>query len=229
MNWRGRCTAASCRNRKFKSLENEQNSVRFTPNSGHYANIDLNYRFVLPKAAISLQAHCIAGVRLVDSAKLNDWMQVIGLFGVLGGLIFVGMQLRLDRQVAVADRVSQTQVAVMYWAELVNEHPEIWAKGRAGDQLSDLEAIQFEALADAWEINHWSAWIKSQQLGLTAPERFVRETAVEIYTHPGLMAYWRRHTSRFRQTRDTGPEINSGGWMDAVDEEIRHLEQEGAR
>ena len=165
----------------------------------------------------------------MDSAKLNSWMQVIGLFGVLGGLIFVGMQLRLDRQVAVADRVSQTQVTVMYWAELVNEHPEVWAKGRAGDQLSDLEAIQFKALADAWEINRWSAWVKSQQLGLTSPERFVREAAVDIYTNPGLMAYWRRHTSRYRQMHDTGPEINSGGWMDAVDEEIRQLEQEVAR
>ena len=156
-------------------------------------------------------------------------MQVIGLFGALGGLTFVGMQLRLDRQVAAADRVGQTQVAMMYWAELVNERPEIWAKGRAGDQLSDLEAIQFEALADAWEINRWSAWVKSQQLGLTAPERFVREAAFDIYTHPGLMAYWRRHTSQYRQMHDTRPQINSGGWMDAVDAEICNLEQEVAR
>ncbi len=165
----------------------------------------------------------------MDSAKLNDWMQVIGLFGVLGGLIFVGMQLRLDRQVAAADRVSQTQVAMMYWAELVNEHPEIWAKGRAGDQLSDLEAIQFEALADAWEINRWSAWVKSQQLGLTAPERFVRQAAVDIYTHPGLMAYWRRHITRleqWEQWRRSEPQHNSGDWTNSVNAEIQRLEQD---
>ena len=39
----------------------------------------------------------------MDSKKLNDWLQVAGLFGVVAGLIFVGLQLSLDRIVAVAD------------------------------------------------------------------------------------------------------------------------------
>ena len=53
--------SASCRNRKFKLLENEQNNVRFAPQSGHYASIDLNYRFV-PKAALRLNGKIGSGV-----------------------------------------------------------------------------------------------------------------------------------------------------------------------
>jgi len=38
----------------------------------------------------------------MDSAKLNDWMQVIGIFAVVASLIFVGLQMRQDRQIALS-------------------------------------------------------------------------------------------------------------------------------
>ncbi len=38
----------------------------------------------------------------MDSAKLNDWMQVFGIFAVVGSLIFVGMQMKQDRDIALS-------------------------------------------------------------------------------------------------------------------------------
>jgi hypothetical protein len=38
----------------------------------------------------------------MNSAKLNDWLQVIGLFGVIASLIFVGMQMKQDREIALS-------------------------------------------------------------------------------------------------------------------------------
>ena len=38
----------------------------------------------------------------MDSAKLNDWLQVIGLFGVIGSLVFVGLQMKQDRDIALS-------------------------------------------------------------------------------------------------------------------------------
>ena len=38
----------------------------------------------------------------MNSAKLNDWLQVIGLFGVIASLIFVGMQMKQDRDIALS-------------------------------------------------------------------------------------------------------------------------------
>ena len=37
----------------------------------------------------------------MDSAKLNDWLQIIGLFGVIAGLFFVGLQMRQDQKIAM--------------------------------------------------------------------------------------------------------------------------------
>jgi hypothetical protein len=36
----------------------------------------------------------------MNSAKLNDWMQVIGIFALVASLIFVGLQMQQDRVIA---------------------------------------------------------------------------------------------------------------------------------
>ena len=38
----------------------------------------------------------------MDSAKLNDWMQVVGIFAVVASLIFVGLQMKQAQDIAVA-------------------------------------------------------------------------------------------------------------------------------
>ena len=36
----------------------------------------------------------------MDSAKLNDWMQVIGIFALVASLIFVGLQMKQEHEIA---------------------------------------------------------------------------------------------------------------------------------
>ena len=38
----------------------------------------------------------------MSSSKLNDWLQVIGLFGVIASLVFVGLQMMQDREIALS-------------------------------------------------------------------------------------------------------------------------------
>jgi len=160
---------------------------------------------------------------LMDSHKVNDWLQVIGLFGVLGGLIFVGVQLRLDRQVALRSGVEEATTAVMYWAELVAAYPEAWRKGASGDRLTPDETVQFEALAEALAIHRYSAWNRNTQVGVQPPERFIGEAALDFYTNPGLLAWWQRHQERLES-------VGAGGSLfdTAVDEEIRRLAQQNS-
>ena len=43
----------------------------------------------------------------LDTSKLNDWLQVVGLFGVIASLVFVGLQMKQDREIAIADAYQQ--------------------------------------------------------------------------------------------------------------------------
>jgi hypothetical protein len=38
----------------------------------------------------------------MDSAKLNDWMQVAGIFALVASLIFVGMQMKQEQEIALS-------------------------------------------------------------------------------------------------------------------------------
>ena len=52
----------------------------------------------------------------MDSAKLNDWMQVVGIFAVFASLIFVGLQMRQDREIALAGQYQErSTMAIEYW------------------------------------------------------------------------------------------------------------------
>ena len=43
----------------------------------------------------------------MDSAKLNDWAQVVGIFALVASLVFVGLQLKQSQDIALA-QASQT-------------------------------------------------------------------------------------------------------------------------
>lgn len=52
----------------------------------------------------------------MDSAKLNDWMQVVGIFAVVASLIFVGLQMKQDREIALAAQFQQrVETALSLW------------------------------------------------------------------------------------------------------------------
>ena len=51
----------------------------------------------------------------MNSAKINDWLQVVGLFGVIGSLMFVGLQMKQDQEIAMsATSQGRTELAVQF-------------------------------------------------------------------------------------------------------------------
>ena len=53
----------------------------------------------------------------MDSAKLNDWMQIVGIFAVVLSLIFVGLQLKQSQEIAIA---AQYQARFSTMAEILS-------------------------------------------------------------------------------------------------------------
>ncbi len=161
----------------------------------------------------------------MDSAKVNDWLQIVGMFGLLGGLIFVGLQLRLDRQDAVTQAAYSSTEVRIHWAELVNDNADVWVKGSAGEPLSATETARFNALAHAHELYHYQAWRRAGQISRQPPELWVLMAAAEFHRHPGLLQWWRTrqsHTEAIRQRLGRPP----SAWVTAVEEELGRLERE---
>lgn len=156
----------------------------------------------------------------MNISKLNDWLQVIGTFGVLAGLIFVGMQLQQEQRIAQASRIQAASEAGRAWAELIAEHPAVWVKGLAGETLAPDEQAAFDALAASRELSLWSGWFGAQLLGEPGVTRdsFVRDAALQFSANPGLLRFWREHSDRMALVG------RYGEWQELVNAEIQRLE-----
>jgi hypothetical protein len=119
--------------------------------------------------------------------RFQDWLQILGLAGVIVSLVFVGRQLELDRRIAIGDawlQYADTQVSV---ASLIGENADIWLAGLAGEELSETDELRFRQIAYAIEQSYGGRYNRSV-LGVRAgpAEGIVIEFAHDLYAHPGL-------------------------------------------
>jgi hypothetical protein len=49
----------------------------------------------------------------VDTAKLNDWLQVVGFFAVVASLVFVGLEMRQAQEISVSQAYQSRVTAVV--------------------------------------------------------------------------------------------------------------------
>ena len=125
---------------------------------------------------------------------LGQTIAVLANVGVIGGLVFVGLQLQQDRDIAVVNGLRTTESNFYYWAELVSSNGDLWARGLAGESLSAGELVQFEAMAEARQFALYSRWYAAGgdvTSGAVTQESFMQELAVEIASNPGFLRWWR--------------------------------------
>ena len=75
----------------------------------------------------------------MKTEQLQDWLQIVGLRGVIASLIFVGQQIKQDRNIAIGDgwlQYTDTQVSL---TQLIIDNVDIWVAGLAGKELSPMD------------------------------------------------------------------------------------------
>jgi hypothetical protein len=107
----------------------------------------------------------------MDSERLNDWMQVVGIFAVVLSLIFVGYQLKQSQDIAVAGQNQERQsVALDYYASLIQvdeivdnygaQHREhldagVDIESRRSDRMIGLSYIRSRMRLSIYDNNHF--------------------------------------------------------------------------
>ena len=156
-------------------------------------------------------------------SKLRDWLEIAGLFGVFGGLAFVGVQLRQDEQVALIEGVAVAAANRLAWAELVNDNYEVWVRGLRGDEpLTREEAERFEALAYAFSLIWFDSWNRASRISTQRPERFVMEYGAVLSDNPGLLRWETQLREQLRTIRQRTGEPEAE-WTVSIHEEASRL------
>ncbi len=86
---------------------------------------------------------------MANAAKINDWLQVVGMFGLIASLVFVGMQIKQDHEIALSgvyqarsDATVNTSLAAINSPAFLDASAKLYAN--RPDDLTMQEAIAWE-------------------------------------------------------------------------------------
>jgi len=140
----------------------------------------------------------------MDSAKLHDWLQITGLFGVIASLLFVGLEMQQSRQIAIADIYQQrTAMLIETHSIFLSAEPFYDARNRfsAGEELTDIDQSllwnSWNPMMAYWENNHFQF-----QLGLMPEEQWIasRNSMRGRANNPYFLEWWEDQRSSWRES-----------------------------
>jgi hypothetical protein len=161
----------------------------------------------------------------VDSAKLNDWLQVIGLFGVIASLLFVGLQMKQDREIALsAATQARTETTIQNIMGLMSNPQYLSAVEKYlngdDDDVTPIERFVVDRLGTTALFNFENVHFQYQQ-GFIPPERWSasRETLKGLLKTPfGPRRFYEVNPSTWRAP-----------FQQVVDELIAEIDAEAAQ
>jgi len=125
--------------------------------------------------------------------RMTNWKvtaELIGIAAIVASLIFVGLQLRQDQEIAVSQIYADWDDTRIEWARLINENDEVWIRGLSGGDLNEQERLRFESLADTWFHMENGRYIRARRISLASPRDIALRDAAFLLDHPGLRRWW---------------------------------------
>ena len=133
----------------------------------------------------------------MKNANWKDIAELIGISAIVASLVFVGLQIRQDRNVAQADAWLQHVETQVNLAQVIGEHADVWSKGLDGEKLSDADQMTFNQIAYAVEQKYTGAVARSN-LGIRvgSANGVAIAYAEEIFMYSGLRQYFESGLAR---------------------------------
>ena len=139
----------------------------------------------------------------MDSAKLNEWLHTVATIGVILSLIFVGLEIKQAREVALAD-VHQQRAAMAIEIERdyypVESYLEARVKLRRGEELSETDILVLRGAQVAW-LQYWENNFYQYRLGLLDEDAWQssRRTIRGRLSRPLYRGYWESYRHQWRE------------------------------
>jgi len=139
----------------------------------------------------------------VKSMGWKDGVEVVGMVAIVASLIFVGLEMRQARDIALSERTVTMLLSDIEARRPIYEFPDIWARGNAGEELNRSEAVIYGALirdlnAYAYQ-RRYSASLMDDQGSFEAASW---DMAGFLYENPGARREWESLRDMYRRHRE---------------------------
>jgi len=167
----------------------------------------------------------------MKSMNWKDIAELVGITAIVLSLIFVGLELRQARQVAISENLTSSFSAQNEIRELIVSHADIWHKACAGDPLDVDSRIIAGKIFDAWA-DYVVRDYMLRDIGLlqsdAASQRVIEDVAAQMWICPGLkklsISRGNWHQGAKTSRRDSGL---ISFYREAISTKLKELESSG--
>lgn len=125
----------------------------------------------------------------VISLKKMDWKgtaELVGIAAIVASLIFVGLQMRQEQEIAQAQAFVDAAAVVTDLNQYIENNRDVWIRGLDGAELSAEDKITFHALCRAVYLRKISHFERARRLGAGNPDMIAQIFAYDVHVYPGL-------------------------------------------
>ena len=159
--------------------------------------------------------------------KFKDVAELIGIVAIVASLIFVGLQMRQEQKIALAEAFNSISTSRFDNAEAIKGDVDVWLAGSSEQDLSDEERAKFEILV--YQLNdHWFfMYTQLSQLQSQEELKFlINSYARLLYNNPGALEVWRtRETALTQNNLLFEAAMPSQFWKESVEDSVSILER----
>ena len=139
----------------------------------------------------------------MDFKKFNEAAELVGIVALIASLVFVGMEIRQSRLIALAESDATNSNASIEMASLINDSSDVWARAISGVDLDEADSETFENIIIALSDRNWSLQNQFRMLGDSEGADWVtHEFAVFLHQRPGARSAWSERESELKEYRD---------------------------
>lgn len=120
----------------------------------------------------------------------KDTLEGIGIVAIVLSLVFVGMQLKQNQDLAVAEGYLSMLEIKNTVGDSIRAEAEIWNKAKAGGDLADSEALTFAILVNQINDLVYYNYVQALVVSGDGPDNFVRDFAIFLHSNPSAKAIW---------------------------------------
>lgn len=149
----------------------------------------------------------------MSDVRGRGWAEVVGIFALVLGLVFLGYEINQSRDIAISDKAGVAGDVEVSVRTLIVENADIWNKGCLGEDLIDSERTAFQHLVFAVSFKAFTRWNASRtSVGSANPKAFIGYVGKSVYAFPGF--------ARAFNAIEWGSD-----WKEAIDTEVLRLRE----
>jgi hypothetical protein len=123
----------------------------------------------------------------MKSEKINDWLQIVGMVGIMASLIFVGVQVRQTQRAGEGQEATGFIELALELRGLQLEHLPVWRKVCAGEELTADERHAGALLFKAYlEFNFVGGVATQVNMMQQEHNVFAHRLAANLHRYPGF-------------------------------------------